>query len=272
MVKLDLLIIDPQNDFCKAETKDWNPALYVDGAEEDCARLAAMIDRLSDKITGIHTTLDTHHLIHIAHPIMWVNSVGEHPGFYTEITDADVDKGIWRASYPLFQQRQVKYVHDLKANGRYTLTIWPPHCLIGTPGHNVIKSVADALARWEAKFRFVDYVTKGSNVWTEHYSAIQADVPDTTDAGTMLDLRDGGLIRTLQKADVIPLAGQALSHCLANTVRDIANNFGEENIKKFVLLEDATSPVGPYKKLADDFVKEMVGRGMKIDKTTTFFK
>jgi nicotinamidase/pyrazinamidase len=267
MVKLELLLIDEQVDFC-----DPKGALFVPGADEDAKRLAVMIDRLSDKITGIHATLDTHHFLHIAHPIMWVNSAGEHPTPFTAITVADVDKGIWRAFYPPFQKKQVEYVHNLKTNDRYTLTVWPPHCLIGTPGHNIIKSVADALARWEARFKFVDYVTKGSNVWTEHYSAVQADVPDTTDAGTMLDLRDGGLIRTLQNADVVGISGQALSHCVCNTVTDVANNFGDENIKKLVLLEDTSSSVPGFEKLGEDFVKEMVGRGMKIEKSVNFFK
>jgi len=72
----------------------------------------------------------------------------------------------------------------------------------------------------------VDYVTKGSNFWTEHYSAVQADVPDTEDPGTMLNTN---LIELLEETDVLALSGQALSHCVANTVIDIANNFGEEN-------------------------------------------
>jgi nicotinamidase-related amidase len=123
----------------------------------------------------------------------------------------------------------------------------------------------------------VDFVTKGSNYKTEHYSAVQADVPDPADPDTMLNQR---LIETLQRADIILLSGEALSHCVANTVRDIANNFGEDNIKKMVLLRDATSPVpnppGPgapdFVKMGEDFIKEMVGRGMKVSSTVDFFK
>ena len=44
------------------------------------------------------------------------------------------------------------------------------------------------------------------------------------------------------EADLIFVAGEAGSHCLANTVRDIANNFGDDTyVKKLVLLTDATS-------------------------------
>ena len=110
----------------------------------------------------------------------------------------------------------------------------------------------------------VDFVTKGSNYKTEHYSAVQADVPDIEDTSTMLNTRFIGM---LEKADEILISGEALSHCVANTIRDIANNFGEENIKKFILLEDASSNVTGFENLGEEFVKEMVSRGMK--KTTT---
>ena len=115
----------------------------------------------------------------------------------------------------------------------------------------------------------VDYVTKGSNFWTEHYSAVQADVPDPNDPDTMLNTR---LIETLERADIILLAGEARSHCLANTVRDIADNFGEENIKKMVLLSDATSDVPGFENLGESFVDEMVKRGMQISTTIDFLK
>jgi len=115
----------------------------------------------------------------------------------------------------------------------------------------------------------VDYVTKGSNFWTEHYSAVKADVPDPTDPGTTLNW---DLINTLKTADIIALSGEALSHCLANTVRDIADNFGEENISKFVLLEDCSSSVTGFEKMGTDFIKEMVKRGMKVEKSTEFLK
>jgi nicotinamidase-related amidase len=271
MQKVELLIIDPQNDFC-----DPKGALYVNGAEGDMDRLSRMIIRLKDKISDIHVTLDSHHLIDIAHPIFWVNSKGEHPTpLLTIITEDDVKNGVWRATNPQFQKRVQDYVSALAKNNRYPLCIWPPHCLIGSWGYSVYPNLYSSLLEWEKDFAMVDYVTKGSNLWTEHYSAVQADVPDPQDPGTQLNWR---LIETLQKADIILLAGEAKSHCLANTVRDIANNFGEENIKKMILLEDATSNVGDppgttmFTDMGESFVKEMVGRGMRISTTVEFLK
>ena len=86
------------------------------------------------------------------------------------------------------------------------------------------------------------------------------------------------LIETLEDADIILLSGEARSHCLANTVTDIANNFGEENIKKMVLLTDATTdvPDAPgstmFKDMGESFVRDMKARGMQVSTTTEFLK
>ena len=66
-------------------------------------------------------------------------------------------------------------------------------------------------------------------------------------------------------------AGEAGSHCLANTVRDIANNFGDDSyVRRLVLLEDATSPVPGFEAFQTDFIREMRGRGMQITTTNDF--
>jgi nicotinamidase-related amidase len=261
MQKVHLLVIDPQYDFCSPKG-----ALYVDGADKDIERLSVFVDRVRDKIEMIHVTLDCHHLIAIAHPIFWVDKAGNHPNPFTIIAAADVASGLWRTTKPSWQKRALDYVKTLEKNGRYPLCIWPPHCIIGHPGNNVASSLQIALYEWEKqKLRTVNFVTKGSNPWTEHYSAVQADVPDPEDPSTQINT---GLIGTLERADIILIAGEAGSHCLANTVRDIANNFGNDSyISKLVLLQDATSPVTSFEKLQENFIAEMKHKGMKV--TTT---
>jgi len=126
----------------------------------------------------------------------------------------------------------------------------------------------EVLRKWElSRYAMVDYVTKGSNVFTEHYSGVQADVPDPEDPTTHLNT---SLIQTLENADIIVFSGQASTHCVANTIRDIVKNFGEDTLKKCVLLEDAMSPVPGFEHLADDFFREMKDKGMKMTKTTDF--
>lgn len=261
-MNLQFLIIDPQNDFA-----DPKGSLFVPGADKDAERLQQMLKRHLGKIEDIHITLDSHHLLDIAHPLFWVDDRGNHPNPFTTITVEDVQNGKWKTTHPGSQARATEYVQALKTNGRYDLTIWPPHCLIGSWGNNVVDPVWDAVLEWENRFAMVDYVTKGSNPWTEHYSAVQADVPDPEDPGTQLNT---GLIQILQEADLIALSGQALSHCVASTVRDIADNFGADNVRKLVLIEDTTSPVPGFEGFADDFLRDMKARGMRTAKSSEF--
>jgi nicotinamidase-related amidase len=277
--KIHLLLIDPQNDFCDipAEAHPANPmvlgeriapALPVPGAHEDMLRVAALINRIGNKLHDVHVTLDSHNPLDIAHPSWWRNEKGDFPAPFTLISVDDVRNGVWRARNPLAQAHSLKYVETLAANARYLLIIWPEHCLIGSWGHNVHAAVASSLNDWaRRRMEVVDYVTKGSNALTEHYSAVQAEVPDSSDPSTMLNSR---LIKTLADADIILIAGEALSHCVASTVRDIADNFGEENIKKMVLLTDCASSVAGFEHLGDQFVEDMKLRGMQVSTSTEF--
>lgn len=265
MNKIHLVVIDPQYDFCNEKG-----SLFVPGADEDIPRLADMVNRLGKRLDDIHVTLDSHHLVDIAHPIFWVDSNGVHPNPFTIISVDDVSSGKWTTTNPAFLARASDYVKSLADNSRYPLCIWPPHCLIGSEGYKVHSGLYGALGKWEADcFAMVNYVTKGSNFWTEHYSAVVADVPDPSDPGTMLNTQ---FISTLQEADIILLSGEALSHCLANTVRDIADNFGAENISKFILLEDCTSSVPTFESLGEDFVTEMKARGMQVSNSVDVLK
>lgn len=262
-----LLLIDPQNDFCNPN----GGTLFVPGAESDMDRIAAMVDRLGPKLNRIHTTLDQHHVLAIFHPIFIVDRDGNHPITIPDaapplISVEGIQNGDWRATHPAFQDYLLFYAQELEKKDRYVLCIWPYHCLIGTPGANVVSAVSRAFLDWEkAKAgKMVEYVSKGSNFKTEHYSAVQAEVPDPQDPTTNLNLP---LIQTLEEADVILTGGEALSHCWKNTILDIANQFDDSSISKFMFLEDASSSVTGFEKDGEEFVHEMIGRGMQVSTT-----
>lgn len=264
-MNVHLLIIDPQVDFCDPKTG----ALYVGGADQDMNRLADMIDRLGSSISDIHVTLDSHHLNDIAHPNWWRDSSGNPPAPFTIITAADVENQVWTTTVPGLYRRSLEYVKSLESNQRYPLCIWPPHCLIGTNGAAIWPRLMTSLNKWAASENStIDFVTKGSNVFTEHYSAVKADVPDPLDPTTQINTR---LIDILQSADMIAIAGEASSHCVANTVRDIADAFGDDSyVRKLVFISDASSPVGGFEPFSDSFIKEMTARGMQISTTADF--
>lgn len=266
MNKAILLVIDPQHDFC-------NPAgsLFVKGADSDMSRLAKMVNDNLGLIERINVTLDSHQYVHIAHPIWWTNSKGDNPSPFTVISVDDVEKGVWKATNPQMQQWSLEYVKNLRDSNRYVLCVWPYHCLIGSLGATVVPELHEAFLNWEKKFRKVNFVPKGSNIFTEHYSAVKADVLYNSDPTTMLNVN---FINMLKTGHDILIAGEALDYCIANTIRDIAKEFSDDEVKRFVLLEDATSSVNApgLDHLGQDFVNEMVAKGMRLSTTTKYFK
>ena len=269
MENIHLLIIDPQFDFCHH-----TGSLYVPGAEDDMLRVSKMIQRLGSKLSEVHVTLDQHHLIDIAHPLRWQGQDGNPPPPFTIISTSDIANDIWipvqgphTVPTSILKDNMIRYTEELRINKRYSLCIWPPHCLIGTRGATVAPMISDALNEWCAKNRTaVNFIFKGLSKWTEHYSAIQAEVPDPLDLTTLCNM---SLINELVRADKILIAGEAGSHCVANTVKDIADIFSSDfscynGINKLTLLTNSTSPVPGFEQLQTDFIKDMIARGMGI--------
>lgn len=283
MKNIHLVVIDPQNDFCYPGVdphlfddplqyileRPTPGALYVPGADQDMERLAAMIYRLGRKISDIHVTQDSHHKIHVAHPIYWVDRNGNPPNPFTEIVLKSVLDGEWTTKRTGWVKRAINYLQNLEKNGRYPLTIWPEHCLIGHWGHNIYQPLLSALDAWEEEsFGAVDYVTKGSNYHTEHYSAICADVPDPQDPSTQMN-KD--FLNVVMEADEILIAGEAGSHCVANTVNDADRFFNDPTfLQKVILLEDAISPVPGFEHLQEDFFKRMKSKGVRTTTTVDY--
>ena len=264
-----LLIIDPQNDFCDLPPAQCPPveapALPVAGAHADLQRLAAFIDAAAPRLDAISVTLDSHQRLDIAHPGFWQMRDGGPVAPFTTITAAQLRAGDFRPRDPAAATRAQAYVDELEARGRYTLMVWPVHCEIGSWGHAVHADVRAAYNRWELqRHRPVLRVLKGSNPWTEHYSAVMAEVPDATDAGTELN-RD--LIAHLAQANLLLVAGEASSHCVRATVEDLAEHLGGD-LSRVVLLTDCMSPVAGFEAQAAQFLAAMQQRGLRVADST----
>lgn len=275
MERTDLLIIDPQIDFCEPGDNSGTPrgALYVDNAEKDMTRVALLIKKYGKRINKIHVTLDCHHLLDIAHPAMWRDSNGNSPQPFTIFGSKEIKDGKWTPIFPSLRKRCTEYCEGLEKSGRYPLCIWPPHCLIGSKGNAVYPILFEALLEWEMMHKNnVNFVSKGSNPFTEHYSAVKAEVPDPEDPSTQLNTK---LIQALMETDRILVAGEAGSHCVKNTVEDIADGFQDDSyVKKIILLEDGVSPViSPFvdfPAIQKQFIDNMKKRGMQTALTTDF--
>ena len=267
MSRTQLLIIDPQNDFCDlpaapGASQDATPALPVTGADADMQRTAALIDAAADRLDAITITLDSHHRLDIAHPGFWRRGDGGAVGPFTPITAAQVRAGDFAPRDAAALPRALAYLDQLEARGRYTLMVWPVHCEIGSWGHNVHAAVRAAYNRWEeARQATVQKVVKGSNPWTEHYSAVQAEVPAEDDPATDLNT---ALLADLDRADLILIAGEASSHCVKATTEHIVQHLPGGRPERLVLLTDCMSPVSGFEPQAEAFLATMRAKGVRL--------
>lgn len=240
------LIIDSQFDFCHPDG-----ALFVPGAEQDVVRMAHLIRQHADRIDHIVVTLDTHHILDIAHPLFWRNADGDHPAPFTRLSAADMDAGRW---IPRFEPDKAKrYVRDLETDGQFDHLIWPEHCLIGSRGAALHDTLLDALKDWSRR-RDRDYVAvpKGLYPLTEHFGIFQAQVPDPAIPETQLNTT---LIADLGRFDTVYLMGEAKSHCVANSLKQLLN-FAPGLIPKLAVVTDCTSDVSGLGHLADPIYAE----------------
>lgn len=254
-IRTCLLLIDVQNTFCLSEFE-----LFVPGAVEDNQRLCEFIYRNLGNITEICATLDTHQPFQIFHPVFWVNAKGKHPTPATRISVADMDQNRWRVNPALchhlphytdadLQAYARYYVEQLATTGKFDLTIWPYHALLGGIGHALVAGVEEALFfHGMARQTQPRLELKGRRPLTENYSVLGAEVAENPwgDRLTEPDHADGDLIDHLLSFDQILIAGQAKSHCVAWTIADLlaaAEAKGPDYACKLYLIEDCMSSV-----------------------------
>ena len=225
--RVALLLVDLQNTFCTPGFE-----LFVPGAPDDNRRLCEFVYRNLGSITQIIPTLDTHKAMQVFHAAWLVNAEGRHPSPYTVVSAEDVENSVWWAADPAEQQALLTYVRALEAKGRYQLTIWPYHAMLGGIGHALVASVEEAVFfHGIARSSSPAFQVKGDDPRTEHYSALGPEVGDR---------RNEVLLALLRDFDAIVIAGQAKSHCVAWTVGDLLDDVPAERV---YLLDDCTSPV-----------------------------
>ena len=260
-MKTAFLIIDAQFDFCHPDG-----ALFVPGAEQDVNRMANLIQQHPDKIDHIIVTLDTHHVLDIAHPLFWQGADGNPPAPFTQIAGEDVDAGHWIPRF--WPDKASKYVYNLEADGQFSHFIWPEHCLIGSHGAALHDTLFDALKNWSHQ-RNLDYVAvqKGLYPVTEHFGIFRAQVPDPAVPTTELNT---DLIADLARFDTICLMGEARSHCVANSLKQMLD-FAPELVSKLVVVTDCTSDVADLGHLADPIYAEARARNVRFRESAGLF-
>lgn len=256
VARICLVGVDVQNTFCIPEFELFVRGRSGTGAVDDTRRLCEFIYRNLSSITQIVPTMDTHQAIQIFHPIYLVNDEGEHPAAYSIVTAADIEAGLWRfnptvaASLDLEPEEGERYLlhyaRTLEKGGKYGLTVWPYHSMLGGIGHALVSAFEEAVFFHDvARATQADFQVKGNNPLTEHYSAIGPEVTEGPD-GVTIAVRNTTLVEKLTTYDAVVIAGQAKSHCVAWTIDDLLADLRERNgslARRVYLLEDCTSPV-----------------------------
>lgn len=249
--RLCLLAVDVQNTFCAPGFELFVGGRSGSGAVDDCRRLCEWIYRNLASITRILPSLDTHHAMQVFHAIWLVDRDGAHPAPYTLVSAADVASGRWRVDPAVAaamgldpgeaDARLAAYTARLAAGGKYDLTVWPYHAMLGGIGHALVSSVEEAVFfHGVARHARPEFHVKGDDPFTEHYSMLGPEVTD----GDRLRAIDRRLVETLLSFDVVVVAGQAKSHCVAWTIDDLLEHPELRRLaERTYLLEDCTSPV-----------------------------
>ena len=255
-IKTCLILIDMQNTFCIPEFELFVGGRSGRGAVEDSQRLSKFIYENIAQITQITATMDSHLPIQIFHTTYLINQAGENPPPNTFVTVEDVENGIWQFNYHAAftlgispeegQANLLHYVHALAAQGKYQLYIWPHHAMLGGIGHALVSILEEAIFFHSIlRFSQPDYILKGQNPITEHYSVISPEVIENA-KGTPIAKRDNRLLQKIKEFDRVLIAGQAKSHCVAATVTDLLEDIQKEDpslVEKVYLLDDCSSSV-----------------------------
>lgn len=266
--------IDVQVGFCHPEG-----SLFVPGAVEDTQRALHWLYMNLDRITGLVFSLDTHRVFQIFHPAWWKDADGLPPPPMTNITAADVRAGRWRATRN--PRESLEYCERLEASGRYVLTVWPFHSLLGGLGHAMLPAVMEAsLFHAVARNTPTRIDLKGEEPLTESYSVLSPEVKEV--GGRKVGQFNQELFDHLLTFDRVYVFGQAKSHCVLSTLMDLKKRIEETDRSKMgriYILEDAMSPVPApplnplppsldFPRLAEEGIRTLREAGMKVVSAT----
>jgi nicotinamidase-related amidase len=287
-VKIHLLVVDAQFDFSFPDGKLYVRGRSSTGAMDDHERLAKFIYRYLHLITEITFTMDTHLPYQIFHPAAHLCEDGSHPAPMTIISADDYRRGKYRANPvmayqlgmdPVWLHKQfLYYCEQLESSGKYKLTIWPYHCLLGSAGHRLVGVMEEArLFHSFARGSANKLEIKGDNPLTEHYSIFEPEVMTLYNGQPIPHAaKNQNLLDTLYDSDITIITGQAKSHCLAWTIESFLSHIFTKDktlARKVYILEDCSSPivvpgVADYSDIADQAFQRFAEHGMNLVKST----
>jgi nicotinamidase-related amidase len=155
-------------------------------------------------------------------------------------------------------------------------------------------SILAAINEWaESRMKEVMFVWKGTNCLTEMYSALRSEVPveslesvETVEAEVperseeaeperneaveaepseeLVPVDSKVLLNALRESSRLFVCGQALSHCVNFTVRDLVASMGSRPLDSIAILRDCTSAVPGFEEEGTAFLEDMKAKGVRV--------
>jgi nicotinamidase/pyrazinamidase len=251
-----LFVIDPQFDFC-----DPNGALYVPGADQDMKRLYTWVYKNVQYLDGFVVSVDSHQLPSVFFYDWFVDAQEKPVEPFNTITSADLISGKVKAVHqPDDTLRYVQYLEETPE--KYSLTVWPHHCLIRTKGHELNDDLVSAIAFWKRNHLDLEYeyIIKGLDTLMEQYGAFYPETRFPNPATMMF---------AKQYADKIAdhthifIAGEAASHCVPYSVEQLIT-LRPDCVSKIIFLTDCMSPVKGYEADTQKWMKKFEAQGIRF--------
>lgn len=293
--RVHLLLIDEQKDFCFPKGSLYVGGRSGTGALEDSRRVTEFVHRNMGTISEITCTMDTHLPNQIFFPSFWQDKDGAMLSPFRFVKTEEVKAGdvkphpamasiVCGGNYGWLMSYVKHYCETLEKSGKYTLYLWPLHCLLGSDGHVLVGVVHEARL-FHAFVRKTGSVpqVKGDYFLTENYSVLSPEVQKAQD-GRPVGQKNAKFIETLLKSDYVVIGGQASSHCVKSSIEDLLGEINAQDpklCKKVYILKDCMSavavpdPSGKGKFFADftpeaeKAIKLFEDAGMHVVESTT---
>lgn len=279
-MKTAIVIIDMQNDFIHK-----NGSLCVLNGDKAAANIANFLK--DNQIDDVFASMDYHTENNIASTNFWYDTENKHVEPFTEITLDDVLSKKVRAHY--YKAYLIDYLKELEKKGK-KLIAWPPHCVENTWGCEICNELKEVLDYKDN----VEYIKKGTNPYTEHYSIFKAEIPlagysvadgciytpyilETTNIPTKGDFyapvefrneRNDTTLNTelldkLDTYDKIYICGVATDFCVKESVKDIVT-YKPEICKKMTILKDCMASIRDIDLENDEVYAKAIEFGTEI--------
>lgn len=229
MSNKELIIINPQNDYC-----DVRGSLYQLNNEQTVSNIIQLLKNDGNKFNRVCVVLDTHLPHHISFNTSWVDGDNQCLKPYSILNNNFVVNGIqYNSAYS--QKIYHNAVKSYYLNNKISFMVWPPHCIFGTWGHNLNSQLFQTLSELNCP---VWYYGIGRCATEEQYDCIGHDEVNKT-------------IYTIGDIDDFYVCGFMKSHHIYETVKKlIMLNTAEQN-KHIYVINDCCTSLSRYQNNTD---------------------